>query len=57
MKTNGLRNKKPQCARAARRCIGRHLAALNDKGRWANKFRRKGWDCIVRWHRATWRKS
>ena len=43
MKTNGLRNKKPQCARAAWRA-------------WGYPSTEQGWLAIVRWHRATWRK-
>ena len=49
MKTNGLRNKKPQCARAAER------SQWNDLHSW----RSRPWLClraILNWHRATWRK-
>lgn len=53
MKTNGLRNKKPQCARAAWRIAKRAPATTVEvMGTWVPyRFAR-----MMRWHRATWRK-
>lgn len=46
MNTNGLRSKKPQCARAAWRVCTRHPYVYAP---WE-------WSPIWSWHRATWRK-
>lgn len=46
MKTNGLRNKKPQCARTANRITSNGNQAYSLPKVFA----------VLRWHRATWRK-